>query len=328
MSKLPFFLAASVAAFALACGGPEDASSSEAAVGTAIAGQEWIRCAFGPSAPDPQVLSCTSTGRERNAPSVNLKVTVANLLTGYAATEGLDGESGETKDVASFPRSTFPVQVLINVELTAESAKEFGFTHGDIQLVTTANSASAATAAKPLVVRQPFALWPIRILNTGTRALAYSAKYTTSLSPYTDFLNKTEAEISRQVDTTPGNVLTVVVAAPKEGSFFLKEAQWAVGSSPKQLKIEGPTDLVVSEAGLRIANRGELPDDVAPIDADAGPLGDAAPDTALPVTCGESGLPGCGPSENECGTGLVFGADRLCHPRLQKTRLNFLSWAK
>ncbi|MDF2691664.1 MAG: hypothetical protein K0S65_47, partial [Labilithrix sp.] len=137
MTRGALGLVASVMALAIGVGcqatSVDDAESSEAANTegrplTAIAAREWGRCWFDAVSAGAQ-LSCTSTPRGKDPLGARLEVTAAGLGNPsqfVSFGEELDIEAGGTVVLGTFPRTSFPVTVMMHVTFTRDALEAIG----------------------------------------------------------------------------------------------------------------------------------------------------------------------------------------------------------
>jgi len=140
----------------------DDVESSEAANTegrplTVIAAREWGRCWFDAVSTGAQ-LSCTSTPRGEDPLGAKLEVT----SVGYGApdpsqvvtfSKDLDIEAGGTVVLGTFPRTSFPVMVMMHVTFTREASEAIGNHRGvDLWLEPKVDRPEDLSSSRPAVI--------------------------------------------------------------------------------------------------------------------------------------------------------------------------------
>ncbi len=152
-----------------------------------IKGREWGRCFF-KSVNGGNALVCSTTKRGDKDPlQTPLKITASSLSPFAAATKELDTENGGTVVVGTF--TSFPVIVIADAVFSAATRDMLGIKNaGGLQKTITVNSAAELSEAQPLLMKQPFDLWPTGLIaERADGGFAVNARYevpTGDLAPF------------------------------------------------------------------------------------------------------------------------------------------------
>ncbi|MBN9161764.1 MAG: hypothetical protein BGO98_28565 [Myxococcales bacterium 68-20] len=331
MMRWFFGVASSMMALAIGAGcqgtSVDDVESSEAANTegrplTVIAAREWGRCWFDAVSTGAQ-LSCTSTPRGEDPLGAKLEVT----SVGYGApdpsqvvtfSKDLDIEAGGTVVLGTFPRTSFPVMVMMHVTFTREASEAIGNHRGvDLWLEPKVDRPEDLSSSRPAVIKQPFDLWPVAFIDgvsSGRGAFSVASEYTLPLGSLEGFLDEREMPIRQWFTGVQQKGKVRYFAAPTSGAIPL---ELNVHNIAKPASIERPGYYTVTADGLRVATSEESArdfppsadgDDAEPTPNNPGSTPDAsspsppAPPADTDPSCGGDGQVRCNNTRCDDGT--------------------------
>ena len=328
MTRWILGVVSSVMALAVSSGCQEtsadDVASSEAANTegrplSVIAAREWGRCWFDAVSAGAQ-LSCTSTSRGLDPLGAKLEVTSVGYGTPDPSqvvtfAKELDIEAGGTVVLGTFPRTVFPVMVMMHVTFPREASEAIGNHRGiDLWLEPKVDRPEDLPSSRPAVIKQPFDLWPVAFIDgvsSGRGAFGVSSEYTLPLGPLEGFLDEREMPIKQWFTGAEQKGKVRYFAAPASGAIPL---QLHFGNDPKPASIERPGYYTVTADGLRVATSEESArdfppsadrDDAEPTPDDAGSTPDASsptPPVDTDPSCGGNGQARCNNTRCDDGT--------------------------
>ena len=268
----------------------DDVASSESANTegrplTVIKGREWARCWFD-VAGESATLSCAATARGTDPLAATVKVSAAGMnsppgqgFEGYS--KELDVEAGGTVTVGTFRRSSFPVMLILDAELSREASALIGDSERlDFQSVPQIARPESLGPDAPAVLKQPFDLWPLAFID-GTdqqgRYVLETKEYARSIAPYKSFLGKTEMKLSPYVGGADARGKVHYFVAPTSGPIA---ATLHVAGGEIASELAQPGYYTVTNEGLRIATPAEIAVDFPP---------GSSPDTGGPEPAPDGG---------------------------------------
>ncbi|HVH40807.1 MAG TPA: hypothetical protein VM925_00645, partial [Labilithrix sp.] len=165
--------------------GQDEAAQSKVAVDprAALAGQEWARCWFATSANDADTFDfvCKRTATPGYPWGVGntyvspLAIASRDFLGGSGNMGPLTkvDQDREVVKATGIRRTEFPLRVHSRVDVYSfADTREYyppSMTYGDLEGDQRILDPQAATAANPVIIKQPFDLWPLRIVTLGER---------------------------------------------------------------------------------------------------------------------------------------------------------------
>ncbi len=295
------------ATLSVACSAPagSDAAVSEGALtGTARKGDEFVRCwstADGAAGDFFTRYAVTCHVSSKGLPGLAGSPVYVDARGADGAT--VSGSPGDKPDqdvvIGSVSSSSFPLSLTVyGLWTTAPTTVLSGF-HLKVA------APIAATATAPVIVKLPFDIWPVTILNRLSLSVLSSRPYDVSVAPFTTDQNgngtKTAFTTTFDSDVMRGPRFDFNLFAPPSGGIPVQVSGVAGSSSAT---ISAPGVYVIDDSGLRLATADEEaaagPAPSPAGGADAGPSADAAPappppDAAPTTTCG-------GPGQQHCTT--------------------------
>jgi len=281
----------------------------------ALKGREYARCWFDLVGADAQ-LSCTSTARGQD-PLVGANVRVVIDGVGGMAKQ-LDIEAGGTVVVGSIPVTSFPRRIALQAYLGMDTSHMIGLEGGaNWSNEIDVTSAAALPAAGPLVIGQPFDLWPVGTVFAMTRGGGFSLKthpYTQSIEPYRAGLVG-EREMTFTPSLAHFDKKVFYVVAPKAGGPLpATQSLHAITPSEsydKETSLPGPGYWTVTDDGIRAATADEITKTFG--GATPTTTGEPTTTTPPPVTKPTGPVdadPSCGGDQQRpCGEGAARSCD-------------------
>jgi hypothetical protein len=336
-TSLGLLLAAS-SLLAAACTQPaEDATGAQSAEQNertgapvkleAIPGGEWARCwveATNGAAGGQSVL-CSSTIAEGDPLSIG-KITMT-LRSGERAIASKLLVNGGRANAAPQGAAALPTQFPLTVEIAV--TPNYGKTNMGISAENdtltasvTISSAAGATKEHPIVFAQPFAVWPIAIVERVRNAddvFAYvPAPYDVPSAPFvTAGVPATVLRVKADTDTLPvadrQHVIRASLVAPPSGGIAvgvtLNLGPGGLADLKQRATIDGPGIYIAEPTGLRKATPSDaLPPELVQSAAPAPSAPAAAPSPAN--VCDEGRRPATDPDPTPCGG----DGQRCCNP--------------
>lgn len=300
--------------------GADDTDASEAASSVArplevIPAREWGRCWFDLVGAGGQ-LSCSSTPRGNDPLGAKVEITAAgagNPAQFVSFQKELDIEAGGTVVLGTFPRTSFPVHVMMHATLTREGSEAVGNHRGvDLWLKPRATRPEDLPSNNPAILKQPFDLWPVGLVDEvseGRGAFWFESEYEVPLGPLAGFLDQKVMPIRQWFTGADQKAKIRYFAAPAAGAIPIK---LHAGNEPRTGTIDRPGYYTVTAGGLRPASPEEIAagfptsaDGQAP-DVEPAPTPDVAPTPAGPVdptpSCGGPGQARCDGKRCDDGT--------------------------
>jgi hypothetical protein len=298
------------------CGCSASPSGSTAQASTegstsVLKGAEWAQCWVEPdtSTTDPTfqrpTVKCTEPVLDPSYP-LPLQAVIAQVLDAKNVSSSQALTPGSSVVVATTSSDGFPLTVTLQVVLKDTPLLDSLRFLPEI-LVLDANlsiaSVTAASVTSPIIVKQPFDLWPIAVVDQTRGFIAQSSPESLSLAPLVMGSNvgassATTTQVILDSQATP--TFATYIVAPPSGSVFV---QYSTGTAPAtQATISGPGSYTAEASGFHPTSQGG-PAPVSPA-SDAGTGGDADSGS----TCGTAGQPCC---VNPNGIGTC-GAGDVC----------------
>ena len=176
-----------------------------------------------------------------------------------AETQALETWPGQPVEIMAFEPRAYPVRV--SLQLLVGAGRPVGLGDlGELRASTTLGSATAATAATPWLVGQPFETWDVAI-DVQTRILEASLLgIDLPLAPLT---NAAGAAVHRAAGRFPlgrqGQVLTLRFAVPPGTTGIACDGRFGRDETRLPFTIDGPGAYVATATGLARAPEPELP---------------------------------------------------------------------
>ncbi len=299
----------------------------------AMAGNEWARCwveATGGAANAQDVICVASTSAKDSFAVARMSTLLSQGEHSIATQLLLSGVGASTPKSHGVLPTQFPLTVTLKVDPRYGSPQVLGAAPDNDALTAALTIASPADATKehPIVFRQPFAIWPVAILEHVRNAddsFTYApAKYAVPSAPFTTSSNTpTQLLVEGDIDTfgSPSrqHVIRAWLVAPASGGIKvhftvnLGASVPGVAEAAQDFVIDGPGIYIAEPTGLRKA----LPTDSLPtelLEAE----GPASAPGAVPAPtfggsggpCDESRRPAADPDATPCGA----DGQRCCNP--------------
>lgn len=328
----------------LACSSPEPAGAESGAQVAeegqsrapikleAIAGTEWARCWVAPTggAADAQDVICAgSTSATDSFAVARMTTSLSHGGETIASQLLLAGVAAPPQSHGLLP-AQFPLTITLTVDPRYGAAHTFGASPDNDKLTAALTIASPADATKdhPIVFRQPFAIWPIAILEhvrSDDDTFAYvPATYGVPTAPFTTSSN-TPAQLVVDGSTdsfgtaSRQHVLRASLIAPPSGGIKvhftvnLGASGPGVAEAEQDFVIDGPGIYIAEPMGLRKATATDsLPTELlVPEGPASAPGATPAPTSGGRIApCDESRRPAADPDTTACGA----DGQRCCNP--------------
>ncbi len=259
-----------VGAEACADDGDEDlaASGAQRLEQVALGPATWARCWFASNGADEAFLRAYElfcSAPESSDYPLPAKVTVFLV-------DARDGQShavlepGKTSSVGVVFANKLPLRVQVSASFDEAAAARRGIASriepNDFRLIQAVARPEDITSDRPLVATQPFALWPVTIVQrTSAFTLRPESLDAVSAAPFVLGLEKKatyRVENGTLVGAPDRRERTVYLVAPAQGSVGATYA--TLGSGGEQtVRIDGPGLYVAEDHTLRKATEGERP---------------------------------------------------------------------
>jgi hypothetical protein len=323
---------AAVAACNLGTSSEDDAAMSEAANTAArqpLLAPTWTKCWIekDTSTNDParqqHAVTCRYDAPDDKQPVKPQGFIVdVHFAAGSNHIEDLAQRSGQDVVVQKVTGEQFPID--INVVVYGPTFNDVGLSENWFELKTKVENPDAHTSERPLVVKQPFDLWPVVVIPKAFIAYAQLDSHTFSVAPLTAGQEGTSTQATARGKilaraAEPQASLTYFVA-PKEGELKGSyKTSSGVGNAMTEIaggaRIPGPGVYVATDTELRRATDEEA-SVVGPAPTPTSSSGDASTEASIPQTdggtsaeasaprdCGVAGLKCCGGYGGTCESG-------------------------
>lgn len=247
----------------------------------------WVRCWVERGAPK-HALRCRYDAPDAKQPIKPSWVVVAVTdMLGRSHSKDLHDKAGQNVLVASLGDEAFPMEMAVSV--STSDLEKVGLER--TTLISTRRgvlNADAAAHYHPVVVKQPFDLWPVTVIQRHSSFSLQVERRPVSIAPWTVGQARDASldafAVGAANGRAQGSKSTHYFIAPEEGGL---SARYEAGRAPSRVSIAAPGVYVADEDGFRLATS-EDANGTSPARPPAST--DAA---APPVACGVAGQKCC-----------------------------------
>ncbi len=270
-----------------ACLAPPSADPAARADEALTEGPEWARCWSEPREASTAGYFTVKCSRPATSTSAFKLAQVDVTATDFAGrkTAGILDPAGATTRIGDFAAGQFPVALRIVFRPSAKPEENLGITRALIGGLGLANG-TYVPASAPMVFRQPFATWDLRVAD----GILSVEPYSVSLRPMRD-----ETTADAVTVAPPRFVDATTLLAPQNGVL---QVRYSIGAESRTTLVKGPGTYRITAEGLTLDA------------ADGGTPADGGSPVA--PSCGAPGLACC--PGNACAGGLctIFGRCISC----------------